>query len=261
MAGSLLQQRVEAEKQEIEQMKLQLKMREQAGVLGARAANEPSSSQHQHGGHRRGLSTSESAPSLVSSMANQPVPKFGGPGTLIEKGETRAAQLLERSKSSGTGLRPSNGSRSDFQRSRSRSRGPPEDRMRDSRSRSPRSHSPTSIPSVPSMPQAPLLQFEDPDAMIQPGLIRSRTMNGKQQGSPANSMGGNYNGHYPIPQARNPGTQHAGEGQRGRQAGGGSSNRNLTGSQSQSQSGRQRSRSRARPLVDLGNINTSQDVI
>ncbi|KAF9356772.1 hypothetical protein BGX26_004792 [Mortierella sp. AD094] len=274
MAGSLLQQRVEAEKQEIEQMKQQLKMREQAGVLGARVVNEPppSSTQYQYGGHGRGLSSTESAASFTSSSSNQslhqyqqqsqPAPKFGGPGTLIEQGEVRAAQILERSRSMGTGLlRPSNGARSDFQRSRSRSRGPSEDRLQAGGSRSPRSHSPTPVPSVPSVPQGPLLQFEDPNAMIQPGLLLARAKSGKQQGSSANSMGGSHNGHYPLPQARSPGTQHAGGGYKSRQVSGGNSSHNLMGGQSQSQNGGHRGRSRVKPLIDLGYINTSQDVI
>ncbi|KAF9947673.1 hypothetical protein BGZ70_002568, partial [Mortierella alpina] len=132
MTGSLLQQRVEAEKQEIENMKMQLRMREQAGILGSRGMSDhqllqppnhhnASPLHYQQGGHGRGLSSgsavsatsissSSSAYSIIQQQQQQgQTPKFGGPGTLIEKGEARAAQLLERSKSSGSGLlRPSN---------------------------------------------------------------------------------------------------------------------------------------------------------
>ncbi|KAF9436256.1 hypothetical protein BGZ76_004461, partial [Entomortierella beljakovae] len=253
MAGSLLQQRVEAEKQEIEILKLQLKMREQAGVLGSRNMNDHNS-HYLYSSHGRGLSSTGSTTSLSSSTSNhslhqysqqqlqsQSTPKFGGPGTLIEKGEVRAAQLLERSKSAGTGLlRPSNGTGSD-QRSRSRSRGPPEDRSHTSEAGS-RPHSPGSSPTAPPMPQGPLLHFQDGDAMIQPGLLLSRAKSAKQLGSSPSSQG------------RSPGVHNASGMPKNRQLSNSSSSHNLVG-------GTGSSRTRIKPLIDLGNVNTNQDVI
>ncbi|KAF9114839.1 hypothetical protein BGX27_009676 [Mortierella sp. AM989] len=266
MTGSLLQQRVEAEKQEIEHMKQQLKMREQAGVSGSRVVNDQvsSSPQYQYGGRGRGPSSTGFATSLSSSASNpslhQPTPKFGGPGTLIEKGEARAAQL-GRSKSTGTGLlRPSNtnSARSDFNRSRSKSRGPPEDRSHANGARSPRSHSPGASPSVPSVPQGPLVQFGDRDAMIQPGLLLARAKSTKQQGLSANPMGISYSGYHSSSQVRSPGAQHTSGGSKSRQAINGGSSHNLVSNQGQPQSA---SRTRTKPLIDLGNINTNQNVI
>ncbi|KAG0375036.1 hypothetical protein BGX24_009611 [Mortierella sp. AD032] len=271
MAGSLLQQRVEAEKQEIESMKMQLKMREQAGVLGSRHVDSNNSSNdtallspglltahYQQGGHGRGLSSTSSSTS-ISSAATTPAypyqqqqkqqqtllsqfsqPKFGGPGTLIEQGEVRAAQL-SRSKSAGTGLlRPSNGvtstisnTSSNGHRTRSRSRGPAEDRAAyGSRPISP--SSPRSPDFAPPMPQGPLLQFADADAMIQPGLLLNRARSNKQQLQPSYSS----NQLRPSASSRRPG---AGQSH---------------GSQGQSQSAG--TRGRVKPLID---ISTGPDVI
>ncbi|KAF9189974.1 hypothetical protein BGZ51_009036 [Haplosporangium sp. Z 767] len=261
MAGSLLQQRVDAEKQEVENMKQQLKLREQAGVLGARSMNDQllqptspiSSSFYQNGGQGRGLSsTTSTAPtssantafSLLQQQQQQQQPKFGGPGTLIEQGEARAAQLLERSRSVGTGLlRPSNthdsSSKSSSSRSRSKSRGPPEDRHYQGQSAS--SHSLGSVPKNPPVPQAPLLQFADPNAMIKPGLLLDRAKSSKQASS-ANLRSDNH--HAYASQSRSPGRH-------------GGSSQNLTG---QNQKGGQAGRTRNKPLIDLGNINTNRDM-
>ncbi|KAF8981855.1 hypothetical protein BGZ46_002201 [Entomortierella lignicola] len=263
IAGSLLQQRVEAEKQEVEFMKQQLRMREQAGVLGSRIISEhpSSSSHHQYSSHGRNLPSTESAVSLSTSTSNRPLhqyqqqqaqaqasQKFGGSRTLVERDEALAAQM-ERSRS--TVLRPSNGASSDYQRSRSRSRGP-EGRSQSTRTRSPRSR-PASPPSVPSFPQGPLVQFEDPNAMIKPGLLLSRAKSAKLQGSTANPIGGSHNGYYPSSQAKSSGTN---AGSRGRQAGGSGGGNSSHGSRSQSQGGT--NRTRIKPLI---NLNTNQDVI
>ncbi|KAI1319275.1 hypothetical protein EDD11_004412 [Mortierella claussenii] len=303
MAGSLLQQRVEAEKQEIENMKQQLKMREQAGILGAVRGTHgtglpgesasPTHSQQYSSGHGRGVSSSGSSsplssntpghsPQYIKQQQHQQQqyqhqqqllqqhqqqmqqlqqdkqssgPKFGGPGTLIEKGEARAAQLsLERSRSMGTGLlRPTIGSKPAHPRTRSRSKGPPEDRAQLGQSISPHSRSsgPTS-PSggAPGVSQGPLLHFADSDAMIQPGLLLSRAKSAKQPptGHPSSSSAtASSHGN------RSPGNQYSGNGgSKGRQVSGGASSQNLLG---------QGGRSRIKPLVNLGNINTSQDVI
>ncbi|KAG0302295.1 hypothetical protein BGZ98_007622 [Dissophora globulifera] len=203
MAGSLLQQRVEAEKQEVEYLKLQLRLREQAGVLGARNAALASD----HHSNSRGHSSSGSSALPHSSQhyqlqqalplptaLQQAQPKFGGPGTLIEQGEVRAAQLA-RSKSAGGLLRPSPahaGMGGAGRRNRSRSRGPSEDYVaRQAGSDPPHSYSsPDSSPgssnnsnSVSPTPQGPLLHFDDPDAMIQPGLLLSRAKSMKQLSS------------------------------------------------------------------------------
>ncbi|KAK5815049.1 hypothetical protein F5H01DRAFT_344838 [Linnemannia elongata] len=275
MTGSLLQQRVEAEKQEIENMKMQLKMREQAGVLGARNINNTGDSSlsllspglltahYQQGGHGRGLSSTSSATSISSatsaytyqqqqqlqqSMQSQfSPPKFGGPGTLIEQGEVRAAQL-SRSKSAGTGLlRPTNGisnisgtsSSSSSPRSRSRSRGPGEDRVAYGRPISP--SSPRSPDFAPPMPQGPLLQFADADAMIQPGLLLDRARSTKQPSYSNQMMSSSSSSQRQHPST---GSRRPGPGQ--------------SRSQSQSQS---QSRGRVKPLIDLGNIHTGPDVI
>ncbi|KAG0370179.1 hypothetical protein BGZ54_007379 [Gamsiella multidivaricata] len=270
MAGSLLQQRVEVEKQEIEDMKLQLKMREQAGVLGARNmsmnlnlndSTTNGSFPYQTGGHGRDLSSAGSANSLSSialsrslqhqqaPQSSQPAPpKFGGPGTLIEKGEARAAELLQRSKSAGPGLlRPahvngSSGAGGGYRRTRSKGRIPTEDQVRYGGPESPRS--PDSSPSVPSVPQGPLLQFDDPDAMIQPGLLLSRAKSAKQPflSNPVNST---HNGYL----SRTKNSDNGGR-SRGRHGGHGAC------SQEASQS-----RTKIKPLVDLGSIKTNQDVI
>ncbi|KAG0210818.1 hypothetical protein BGX28_008954 [Mortierella sp. GBA30] len=262
MVGSLLQQRVEAEKQEIENMKLQLRMREQAGVLGSRTMSEhllqpnTSPSHYQHGGHGRGLSSAGSTTSISSGNSaynflqqQQPQQKFGGPGTLIEKGEARAAQLLERSKSAGNGLlRPSNavgagGSSSSSRRTRSKSRGPGEDHQSYYGRPSP-PHSPggTSSMNSPAMPQGPLLHFADENAMIQPGLLLDRARSTKQSSS--------------SQMLRSPG-QYTSSGSRV----GGNSSHNLLAGQSQGQYGGGNSRTRQKPLIDLGNLNTSHDMI
>ncbi|KAK3808395.1 MAG: hypothetical protein J3Q66DRAFT_354678 [Benniella sp.] len=245
MAGSLLQQRVEAEKQEIENMKLQLKMREQAGVLGARNMNL--TEQHQTGSRGRGLPTAASAACLTTTSApssqSSVTPQFGGPGTLIEKGEARAAEL-QRSKSAGTGL--SRASHSYTQtttnysnRSRSKSRGP-EDRVPyGSTMGSP--HSFGSPPgNIPPLPQGPLLQFADNDAMIQSGSLLARAKSGKQVAASGNTMmSGGYGGN--------------GSGvTRGRQGG-------INGGSSSGQLMSQGGRTMTKPLVDLGNVNTGQD--
>ncbi|KAG0278027.1 hypothetical protein BGZ95_004865 [Linnemannia exigua] len=269
MAGSLLQQRVEAEKQEIENMKMQLKLREQAGVLGSRQMdsnnnNDPAllspgllTSHYQQGGHGRGLSSTSSSTSISSAttpaysyqhhqkqqqtlLSQFSPPKFGGPGTLIEQGEVRAAQL-SRSKSAGTGLlRPSNGvnstisnTSSNGQRTRSKSRGPAEDRVAyGSRPISP--SSPRSPDFAPPMPQGPLLQFADADAMIQPGLLLDRARSTKQQQQSSYSS----NQMRPSASSRRPGA-----------------------GQSHSQSQSAGTRGRVKPLIDLGNIHTGPDVI
>ncbi|KAF9973830.1 hypothetical protein BGZ73_002887 [Actinomortierella ambigua] len=89
VAGSLLQQQVEAERQQVEMMKQQLRLREQAGVLGALdARNKESTSASTMGSNSR----MPTAPLIVPDP-----PKFGGPGTLIERSELRAAEL-ERTK-------------------------------------------------------------------------------------------------------------------------------------------------------------------
>ncbi|KAF9986133.1 hypothetical protein BGZ65_008690 [Modicella reniformis] len=255
MAGSLLQQRAEAEKQEVENMKLQLKMREQAGVLGARTMNSiehPSSMQHQIGNHGRGPSTGAAAsqpqPTHQQQLPQSAAPKFGGPGTLIEKGEARAAEL-QRSKSAGTSLlRPAH-SITSYSRSRSKSRGPAEDRVPFcSRTISP--HSPESSGSAPPVPQGPLLQFDDNDAKIQSGSLLSKAKSSKQASSSSatasanNMMSGGYGAH--SSQARSPSG-----GTRGRQGGinGGGSSHHLVG---------QGSRTMIKPLIDL---DTSRDVI
>ncbi|KAF9365281.1 hypothetical protein BGX34_010675 [Mortierella sp. NVP85] len=244
MAGSLLQQRVEAEKQEIENMKLQLKMREQAGVLGARNVNL--TEQHQTGSRGRGLPTSASAACLTTSAPSSQAavaPQFGGPGTLIEKGEARAAEL-QRSKSAGTAL--SRASHSHTQtttnysnRSRSKSRGP-EDRVPFGNTMvSP--HSFGSTPgNIPPLPQGPLLQFADNDAMIQSGSLLARAKSSKQAAASGNTMmSGGYGGN--------------GSGvTRGRQGG-------VNGGSSSSQLMSQGGRTMIKPLVDLGNVNTGQD--
>ncbi|KAF8938663.1 hypothetical protein BGZ58_000401 [Dissophora ornata] len=310
MAGSLLQQRAEAEKQEIENMKQQLRMREQAGVLGARNMNfmsdnntlqtnsnsnsngnsTPSSQNYQHSGRGRDISASGSALSLSSAASEhsphqqyqhqppqQPLPltsqttapKFGGPGTLIEKGEARAAELL-RSKSAGTGLlRPSHanaaGAGTGYRRTRSKSRGPAEDRVPFGGATPPNSRSPDASPgggpSVPSVPQGPLLYFEHPDAMIQPGLLLSRAKSAKQVSSPSPSSSPSANS------ARSPG----GGRSKVRQASAGgilNSSQTLIGQidqrsqSSQTQGGQSGggpgARTRTKPLVDLGNTNASQ---
>ncbi|KAF8940258.1 hypothetical protein BGZ47_007815 [Haplosporangium gracile] len=272
MTGSLLQQRIEAEKQEIENMKLQLKMREQAGVFGSRNLNNTGDSSlsllspglltahYQQGGHGRGFSSTSSATSISSatstytyqqqqqqSMQSQfSPPKFGGPGTLIEQGEARAAQL-SRSKSAGTGLlRPTNGvsnisgtsNSSSSSRSSSRSRGPGEDRVIYGRPISP--SSPRSPDFAPPVPQGPLLQFADADAMIQPGLLLNRARSTKQP-SYSNQMMSSFSSsqrQQPSAGSRRPGP-----------------------GQSQSQSQSSGGRGRVKPLIDLGNIHTSSDVI
>ncbi|KAF9927207.1 hypothetical protein FBU30_003423 [Linnemannia zychae] len=274
MAGSLLQQRVEAEKQEIENMKLQLKMREQAGVLGARNldANDASLSplspgllatHYQIGGNGRGVASTTSNSSLPSAtqaypyqqqkqtLLSQSPPKFGGPGTLIEQGEVRAAQL-QRSKSAGTGLlRPSHGANTSYvssnntkSRTRSRSRGPAEDRVAYGRPVSPTS--PRSPEFAPPIPQGPLLQFADPDAMIQPGLLLNRARSAKQT---------SYNSS--ASQRPSTGT---------RRPAGGASSSNLVGqiqnhSSHNQGSSTQGARGRVKPLIDLGNTSTGSDLI
>ncbi|KAF9911662.1 hypothetical protein EC991_002780 [Linnemannia zychae] len=276
MAGSLLQQRVEAEKQEIENMKMQLKIREQAGVLGSRHMDSNNSNNndtallspglltahYQQGGHGRGLSSTSSSTSISSSatsaysfqqlqqqkqqqtLLSQLSPsKFGGPGTLIEQGEARAAQLI-RSKSAGAGLlRPSNGvsannngTSTNGQRTRSRSRGPAEDRVAYGRPISP--NSPRSPDFAPPMPQGPLLQFADADAMIQPGLLLDRARSTKQQQQQQSSS--HSSGQRPPAGSRRPGGGH---------------------SQSHGQSQSTSTRGRVKPLIDLGNIHTGSDVI
>ncbi|KAF9545769.1 hypothetical protein EC957_010517 [Mortierella hygrophila] len=268
MTGSLLQQRVEAEKQEIENLKMQLKMREQAGVLGSRNINNTGDSSlsllspglltthYQQGGHGRGLSSTSSATSISSatspytyqqqqqqlqSMQSHFSPKFGGPGTLIEQGEVRAAQL-SRSKSAGTGLlRPTNGggnnsgtsSNGSSPRSRSRSRGPGEDRVAYGRPISP--SSPRSPDFAPPVPQGPLLQFAHADAMIQPGLLLDRARSTKQPSYSNQMMSSSSSSQR---QQTSAGSRRPGPGQ------------------SQSQS-----RGRVKPLIDLGNIHTGPDVI
>ncbi|KAF9958957.1 hypothetical protein BGZ72_010558 [Mortierella alpina] len=277
MTGSLLQQRVEAEKQEIENMKMQLRMREQAGILGTRGMSDQQllqpngSSYYQHGGHGRGLSSGSAVSATSSSSAYSTIqqqqqgqqPKFGGPGTLIEKGEARAAQLLERSKSSGAGLlRPSHSNHNntnDMHRARSKSRGRSgEDRSYYGQPSSPHSPGSTSPMGTPAMPQGPLLYFADGDAMIQPGLLLDRARSTKQQPSSSQMM------------MRSPGSQYpgSGSGSRGRapgavgNSGSSSSSHNLLGGQSQSQSQVQgQGRTRQKPLIDLGNLNTSHDMI
>ncbi|KAG0339261.1 hypothetical protein BG000_002517 [Podila horticola] len=248
-AGSLLQQRAEAEKQEIENMKLQLRLREQAGVLGAKNFNsvDPPAGYYLHrpNGGLTGITGSNSANSLSSmsssSLLSQQPLKFGGPGTLIEKGEARAAQLLERSKSAGTGLLhpPANIGHSSYSRSRSKSRGPGEDRSGHySGSSSPRS---TGSVSSAASPNGPLLHFEDENAMIKPGLLLDRAKSAKQ----ASGMGlGGYSRGYSSNGAQ--------AGSRGRQA---SSSSNNTAHSSNN------GRTRVKPLIDLGNIHTGQDLI
>ncbi|KAF9119884.1 hypothetical protein BGW39_011848 [Mortierella sp. 14UC] len=271
MAGSLLQQRVEAEKQEIENMKMQLKMREQAGVLGSRHVDSNSNNDtpllspglltthYQQGGHGRGISSTSSSTSISSSATSaysyhqqQPQqtllsqfspPKFGGPGTLIEQGEARAAQLT-RSKSAGTGLlRPSNSvsannisPSSNSQRTRSKSRGPAEDRVAYGRPISP--SSPRSPDFAPPMPQGPLLQFADADAKIQPGLLLDRARSTKQQQQQQSSS-------YSSGQRPSAGSRRHGG----------------APGQSRGQSQSAGTRGRVKPLIDLGNIHTGPDVI
>ncbi|GJJ77886.1 hypothetical protein EMPS_10245 [Entomortierella parvispora] len=271
MAGSLLQQRADAEKQEIENMKYQLKLREQAGIVGAvrgqHADNNRQGSSYTHqGGHGRGISSAGSSASLTSAASSTPSHSlhhqqsqpqlFGGPGTLIEQGEARQ---LERSKSAGTGLlRPNNGANtSGYSRSRSKSRGPSEDRVPyQGRSTSPHSPGLTGFPSqsyTPPMPQGPLLHFADQDAMIQPGLLLDRAKSSKKSVSPSSSaMTNGYNGGYgSSAQPRSMGNPQLQQ-SRGRQPDQGQQHH-------QQQQGH--GRSRAKPLVDLGNLNTSQDVI
>ncbi|KAG0232236.1 hypothetical protein BGW42_008290 [Actinomortierella wolfii] len=107
-AGSLLQQQVEAERQQVELMKQQLRQREQAGVLGAIEARtkdlSPAQGEVAHVLRAPAASTSSTAPTLHSGsrMPLTPLitpdpPKFGGPGTLLERREQRAAEL-ERAK-------------------------------------------------------------------------------------------------------------------------------------------------------------------
>ncbi|KAF9216340.1 hypothetical protein BGZ59_010136 [Podila verticillata] len=246
-AGSLLQQRAEAEKQEIENMKMQLRLREQAGVLGAKNFNtdvDPPAGYYHHRpkGGLTGITGSNSASSfssLSSSALHQPL-KFGGPGTLIEKGETRAAQLLERSKSAGTGLLhpPANIGHNSY-RSRSKSR-PGEDRSGYySGSSSPRSTG--SVSSGAPSPNGPLLHFEDENAMIKPGLLLDRAKSAKQ----ASGMSGQGF-------SRGYSSNGAQAGSRGRQA---SSNSSNTAHSSNN------GRTRIKPLIDLGNIHTGQDLI
>lgn len=248
-AGSLLQQRAEAEKQEIENMKMQLRLREQAGVLGAKNFNtnvDPPAGYYYHrpNGGLTGITGSNSASSLSSFSSSALLPqqplKFGGPGTLIEKGETRAAKLLERSKSAGTGLLhpPANIGHNSY-RSRSKSR-PGEDRSGYySGSSSPRSTG--SVSSGAPSPNGPLLHFEDENAMIKPGLLLDRAKSAKQ----ASGMSGQgYSRGY-----SSNGTQ---AGSRGRQA---SSNSNNTAHSSNN------GRARIKPLIDLGNSHTGQDLI
>ncbi|ORZ16771.1 hypothetical protein BCR41DRAFT_353150 [Lobosporangium transversale] len=262
MVGSLLQQRVEAEKQEIENMKQQLKMREQAGVIGAlRGAvgssgitNESTTSlnyspgyvqqqqlQQQQNQHQQQLLQQHQL-QMQQLQQQQSGPRFGGPGTLIEKGEARTAQLLERSKSAGTGLmRPSaHSSKSGYQKTRSKSRGAPEDRVPLGGNASPHSQSPK-LPSYSNggaqpVPQGPLLQFEDPNAMIQPGLLLSRAKSAKP--------------------ALNSGNKNSGTGSQN--SNGSSKSRQVTGGEALSSHG---NRPRIKPLIDLRNHNTGQDVI
>lgn len=283
MAGSLLQQRADAEKQEIENMKYQLKMREQAGILGAVRGQQSDnhkqgSSYTLQGGHGRGISSAGSSTSLGSAASStlshslqhqQSQPQlFGGPGTLIEQGEARQ---LERSKSAGTSLRPNNGSSvNGYSRTRSKSRGPSEDRMPyHARSTSP--HSPglggfSSQPHTPPMPQGPLLHFADQDAMIQPGLLLDRAKSSKKSIAPSSSvMMNGYNGGYgSSAQPRSMGNPQAQQ-SRGRQPDQGHPilYHNGQGQQHQQHHQQQQvqSRTRVKPLVDLGNLNTSQDMI
>ncbi|KAG0087996.1 hypothetical protein BGZ92_006750 [Podila epicladia] len=247
-AGSLLQQRAEAEKQEVENMKLQLRLREQAGVLGSKnfTSVDPPAGYYLHrpNGGLTGIAGSNSANSLSSmsssSLLSQQPLKFGGPGTLIEKGEARAAQLLERSKSAGTGLLhpPANIGHNSYNRSRSKSRGPGEDRSGHySGSSSPRSTG--SASSSAASPNGPLLHFEDENAMIKPGLLLDRAKSAKQA-----SMSG------PNGYSRGYSSNGAQAGSRGRQA---SCNSNNTHSSN--------GRTRIKPLIDLGNVNTGQDLI
>ncbi|KAG0264133.1 hypothetical protein BG011_007401 [Mortierella polycephala] len=207
-----------------------------------------SSSFYQNGGQGRGtLPTTSTAPtpstntafSLLQQQQQQQQPKFGGPGTLIEQGEARAAQLLVRSRSVGTGLlRPSNTHDSSSARSRSKSRGPPEDRHYQGQPVSP--HSLGSVPKNPPVPQGPLLQFADENAMIKPGLLLDRAKSSKQA-SFSNQKSGSH--HAYASQSRSPGRH-------------GGSSQNLTG---QNQNGGQAGRTRNKPLIDLGNINTNRD--
>lgn len=249
-AGSLLQQRAEAEKQEVENMKMQLRLREQAGVLGAKNFNtnvDPPAGYYHHrpNGGLTGITGSNSASSLSSMsssalLSQQQSLKFGGPGTLIEKGETRTAQLLERSKSAGTGLLhpPANIGHNSY-RSRSKSR-PGEDRSGHySGSSSPRSTG--SVSSGAPSPNGPLLHFEDENAMIKPGLLLDRAKSSKQA---SGTSGQSYSRGYSSNGAQ--------AGSRGRQA---SSNSNSTAHSSNN------GRSRIKPLIDLGNIHAGQDLI
>jgi len=224
-------------------MKLQLKMREQAGVLGARNVNP--TEQHQTGSRGRGLPTAASAACLTTSAPSSQsaiAPQFGGPGTLIEKGEARAAEL-QRSKSAGTGLSRASHSYTQTStnysnRSRSKSRGP-EDRVPYGNTMvSP--HSFGSPPgNIPPLPQGPLLQFADND-VIQSGSLLARAKSSKQATASGNTMmSGGYGGN--------------GSGvTRGRQGG-------INGGSSSGQLMSQGSRTMIKPLVDLGNISTGQD--
>jgi hypothetical protein len=166
-------------------------------------------------------------------------PKFGGPGTLIEQGEARAAQL-SRSKSAGTGLlRPTNGGVSNISgssssnsspRSRSRSRGPGEDRTAYGRPISPTS--PRSPDFAPPAPQGPLVQFADANAMIQPGLLLDRARSTKQASYSNQIMMSSSSSSQQRPSA---GFRRPGAGQSGR--------------------------GRVKPLIDLGSVHTGPDVI
>ncbi|KAF9427452.1 hypothetical protein BGZ94_004867 [Podila epigama] len=291
-AGSLLQQRVEAEKQEVENMKLQLKLREQAGVAGSKGYYQASSADqttgyhsHRHNGGLANnssssssnailsMSTSPSSSSLLSQQQQQQQqqnqPKFGGPGTLIEQGEARA-KLLERSKSAGTGLLYSSTyvnnttTGSAYNRSRSKSRGPGEDRVAypygsGNSSRLPGTTSSGNVP----VPNGPLLHFEDENAMIQPGLLLNRSKTSHKQPSlgmvnngagPAGSMQQQHQQQHPH---RNVGNNTPQGTSRGRQA---TSNHNV-GNSSGSAAHANGGRTRIKPLIDLGNIHTNQDMI
>ncbi|KAG0348949.1 hypothetical protein BG004_003432 [Podila humilis] len=268
-AGSLLQQRADAEKQEIEILKLQLKVREQAGILGAKnlASSHntgPPAGYFLHHPHSK-LTTSASSSSLLSQQQQhqqQPL-KFGGPGTLIEKGEARQAQLLERSMSAGAGLLhpATNISKVQYNRSRSKSRSPGEDRVghphhpHHSGSSSPRS--PGSASNSSPVPNGPLVQFEDENAMIRPGLLLDRAKSSKQSPSTSGMHIGNAGSHS---QRNGYGGSHSSSnglqaGPRSQQA---SNNSTSSGAYA---NGARSGRTRIKPLIDVGNIHTGQDMI
>ncbi|KAF9584791.1 hypothetical protein BGW38_005162, partial [Lunasporangiospora selenospora] len=253
LAGSLLQQRAEAERQEVENMRLQMKKREQAGVLGARNNSDMALfSTTMTGGHGRGPSASGST---VSASSTATSPKFGGPGTLLDK------HVLERAKSAGSGLlRPSNPNSpgSTLSRARSKSRGSTDSRSILSRPVSP--HSPGSMyslhssPGTPQKPTGPLVQFEHDDVPIQPGLLLDRGMSvrkGSSDGSPNGHQSGPRSPGYPgSAGSRSPGsTIMPSVGQTQYQ----------THGPSQGQSP-YANRSRMKPLIDIGNVNTKNDM-